>query len=145
MKVESQPELPEGYLDIYKLAVEMADRISARRAVASSFFLTAQSALIVLIGATSSEDWALALPGLVLSITWWLLLRSYRLLNGAKFDIIQEMEKQLPASPFQAEWDRLDPTDKAWRERYFELGLLERIVPVLFGAIFLLLLIVVPT
>lgn len=133
--------LPEGYLEIYKLAVEMADRISARRAVASSFFLTAQSALIVLVGATSSDDWAFALPGSVLALTWWLLLRSYRLLNKAKFEIIQGMEAQLPAAPFQAEWDLLDPKGKRWRERYFELGLLERIVPVIFGVIFLAVLI----
>lgn len=35
----SQP-LPEGYLDLYKLAVEMADRVSARRTTANTFFLT---------------------------------------------------------------------------------------------------------
>lgn len=141
MTSEVRRPLPEGYVDVYKLAVEMADRISARRAVASTFFLSVQSALVVLVGATSIEDWAFALPGLVLAITWWLLLRSYRLLNGAKFEVIQEMETQLPASPFQAEWDLLDPTDKAWRERYFELGLLERIVPVVFGIIFLVVLV----
>jgi hypothetical protein len=28
------------YLELYKLAVEMADRISARRATANRFFLT---------------------------------------------------------------------------------------------------------
>src|SRR5687768_1659685 len=100
----------------------MADRISARRAVASSFFLTAQSALVVLVGAASAKDWTFALPGLVLAITWWLMLRSYRLLNAAKFEVIQGMEAQLPAAPFKAEWDLLDPKDKRWRERYFELG-----------------------
>ena len=52
---DSASQLPEGYLDIYKLAVEMADRVSARRAVASSYFLTAQGALVVLIGATSEN------------------------------------------------------------------------------------------
>jgi hypothetical protein len=138
---ETEQALPEGYLEIYKLAVEMADRISARRAVASSFFLTAQSALVVLVGATTTQDWAFALPGLVLAITWGLLLRSYRLLNGAKFAVIQGMERQLPASPFQDEWDLLDPPDKAWRERYFELGLLERVVPTVFAVAFLIILI----
>jgi hypothetical protein len=130
--------LPEGYLDIYKLAVEMADRISARRAVASSFFLTAQSALLAVVGATTTEAWALALPGLVLAATWWLLLRSYRHLNTAKFKVIQKMEERLPATPFRDEWALLKPEAVgSARERYFELGLLERLVPVIFGLIFL--------
>lgn len=142
VETETRSELPEGYLDIYKLAVEMTDRVSARRAVASSFFLTAQSALVALVGATATKDWAFALPGLILATTWWLLLRSYRLLNGAKFKVIQEMEARLPASPFQDEWDVLKPGNgKPWRERYFELGLLERLVPAVFGAIFLAVLV----
>src|SRR4051794_24309332 len=115
-------QLPEGFLDIYKLAVEMADRISARRAVASSFFITAQSALIALVAAASKKHWAFAVPGLILALTWWLLLRSYRHLNTEKFKVIQAMERRLPASPFQDEWDALKPTaGRRWRERYVEL------------------------
>lgn len=141
VETEARSELPEGYLDIYRLAVEMTDRVSARRAVASSFFLTAQSALVALMAATSTEDWAFALPGLVLAITWWLVLRSYRRLSGAKFKVIHEMEKRLPAAPFKDEWDELKPDGgRPWRARYFELGLLERLVPAVFGAIFLIVL-----
>jgi hypothetical protein len=139
---ETRFELPDGYLEIYKLAVEMTDRVSARRAVASSFFLTAQSALVVLVGATSTDDWAFALPGLVLAANWWLLLRSYRILNTAKFRVIQQMEERLPAAPFRDEWLELKPErGKSWRGRYFELGLLERIVPAVFGIIFVVVLI----
>src|SRR4051794_21293650 len=132
---------PEGFLQIYTMAVEMADRISARRAAASSFFLSAQTALIALVAATSTKHWALALPGLVLAITWWLLLRSYRRLNTEKFKVIQKMEKRLPASPFQDEWDAIKPIPGgAFRERYVEFGLLERVVPLLFAAIFIVIL-----
>lgn len=95
----AQEHLPEGYLEIYKLAVEMADRISARRALASTFFLSALSSLIVVIGLTTEDEWAVALPGVVLAMTWWLLLRSYRLLNRAKFKVIQNMEQRLPLRP----------------------------------------------
>ena len=133
--------LPEGLLDIYKLAVEMADRISARRAIASSYFITAQSALIALVAVVSKDRWALAAPGLVLAATWWLLLRSYRRLNTEKYKVIQEMEKRLPASPFQDEWDALKPQGGGrWRDRYVELGILERVVPGVFAVIFLVIL-----
>ncbi len=36
------------YLELYKLAVEMADRVSARRATANAFFLTVNTALLAL-------------------------------------------------------------------------------------------------
>jgi hypothetical protein len=138
----ADPGLPEGFLDIYKLAVEMADRISARRAAASSFFLAVQTTLVALVAATSTKHWALAVPGLVLAATWWLLLRSYRDLNTEKFKVIQAMEKRLPASPFQDEWDALKPQgSRTLRQRYLELGVLERIVPALFGAIFIVILV----
>lgn len=146
-----EERLPEGLLDIYKLTVEMADRISARRALASTFFLTALSSLIVVIGLTTKAEWAFALPGLVLAITWWLLLRSYRLLNRAKYKVIQNMEKRLPVQPFTDEWPITEaiPGDeivrfrriKALRGRYAELGVLEQTVPTIFGVIFLVILI----
>lgn len=41
-------------LDLYKLAVEMADRTSARRAGANSFFLTLHAALAAFVGVVSS-------------------------------------------------------------------------------------------
>jgi hypothetical protein len=138
----AESQLPEGYLDIYKLAVEMADRVSARRAISNSFLLTVQSAFVGLIGAGGLNHRALAGAGLVLAAAWWALLRSYRRLNGAKYTVLLEMEKQLSAKPFTDEWGLLkqDPVTK-WRGRYAELGLVERIVPVVFAAINIIVLV----
>ena len=146
--------LPEGYLDIYKLAVASAEGISSQRAVASSYFLTALSALLVVIGLTTKHTWAFALPGLILSLAWWLLLRSYRLLNQAKFKVIHQMEERLPAQPFTDEWpitETIADTDEAeavrfrkikqLRGRYAELGVLEQTVPLVFAVTFLVILI----
>jgi hypothetical protein len=41
-------------LELYKTAVEMADRTSARRAGANSFFLTLNTALVAVVGIVSS-------------------------------------------------------------------------------------------
>src|SRR6476469_3153169 len=96
-------------LDLYKLAVEMADRVSARRGTANSFFLTVQTAMVMALGFTDQELaaswWASGLvagAGVALSTTWWLQLKSYRDLNRAKFDVILSMEKQLPVKIFSA-------------------------------------------
>lgn len=131
-------EVPAAYLEQYKLAVEMADRISARRATANAFFLTVQATLVALLGVKGIDsDW-IAAAGILLSLTWFLLLRSYRDLNSAKFRVIGDIETQLPIAVFADEWKYLkeDPV-KPWRSRYAELGLIERLVPLVFGAIFL--------
>jgi hypothetical protein len=134
-------ELPEGYLEQYKLAVEMADRVSARRGNANTFYLAIQSALIALMGVKDVDRWAVATAGLLLSLTWFLQLRSYRQLNTAKYAVINAMEAKLPVAVFDREWSMLKKEGpKAWRERYAELGYVERLVPVAFGLVFAVLL-----
>ena len=41
--------------------------------------------------------------GAIVSVAWVGLLASYRQLNRAKFGVLQEMEKDLPAQPFARE------------------------------------------
>lgn len=132
-------------LEIYKLAVEMADRVSSRRTAANAFFLTLHGGLAATIGilgqATTSEEslYLLIAPiaGLALSAAWFLLLRSYRDLNKAKFAVITELEAQLPIQIFANEWDQLkkDPV-QGWRARYAEQGTVERFVPVVFAVLY---------
>lgn len=139
--------LNEHYFELYKLAVEMADRISARRGVANSFFLTVNTGLVVLLGSRTEMRWYVAVAGIVFATTWWALLKSYRDLNTAKFAIILAMEERLPVRVYGDEWDRLksDPVRFAlrreavrpWLAQYRELGKVERIVPWVFAVIYL--------
>jgi len=139
-------------IELYKLAVEMADRVSARRASANSFFLAVHAAITALVGALHPPASALpsvaakpfpfasvliALAGITLAVAWWLSLRSYRDLNGAKFTVITALEKELPVQLFNDEWKLLkrDPV-KLWRGRYAELGQVEQVVPIIFGLLY---------
>lgn len=135
-------------LELYKLAVEMADRVSARRTAANAFFLTLHGGLAATVGilgqstSTSPRDeWLYLLlapiAGLALSAAWYLLLKSYRDLNRAKFAVITEMESELPAQIFEKEWRQLkkDPV-KGWRGRYAEQGTVERVVPIVFAGLY---------
>lgn len=151
------PQVPEHALKLYTLAVEMADRVSARRATANSFFLTIQTGLAAALaaftvrvgsdGAAPEPDrFVLALAavaGLILALAWWLLLRSYRKLNGAKFQVINKIEEQyFQIRPFLDEWAFLkaeDPARRRWRDRYAELGFIEQAVPACFGVLYLIL------
>src|SRR5258708_5790797 len=142
------PEPPDAVLDLYKLAVEMADRVSARRGTANAFFLSIQTTFIAAIGLStatlSKTPWwvgaIVGLAGLALSATWWLQLHSYRDLNRAKFSVINKIETDLPVKIFSDEWQVLkqDPV-KSWRSRYAELGFSERAIPWVFAILHLLL------
>ena len=78
----------------------------------------------------------MCLVGVSANIVWFLLLRSYRDLNAAKFKVINDMEVHLPVALFTREWEYLkqDPIPR-WRPKYAEQGTVERWAPVLFGAI----------
>lgn len=129
---------------LYALAVEMADRVSARRGAANSFYLTVSSALVALAGFAADSDAdastvarAISVAGLLLCVGWWLQLRSYRDLNAAKFAVIQKIERNLPIKVFCEEWDILKRDRvKWWRKWYAELGWVERAIPILFGCVF---------
>jgi hypothetical protein len=152
---ELRDSLPDPrVLDIYKLAVEMADRISARRAVANAFFLTVNTTLVAVVGlSTTQPDSALrfttvCLAGVAVSVCWWLLLRVYRRLNAAKFAVINQIEADhLPVKPYTDEWVELMPGEQTATRRarlgkaLRELGDIERIVPIVFGLLYIVLLV----
>lgn len=129
-------------LEQYKLCVEMADRISERRAVANAFFLTLNSAALTTIGVFWKDQHQpdpspfylvpLLFLLLALCLAWFWLVRSYRQLNSGKYAVIGALEERLPASPFwQAEWKALgEGKNKAM---YWPLSHLEQWVPCVFA------------
>ncbi|WP_199830882.1 hypothetical protein [Streptomyces sp. NBRC 110028] len=133
----------------YTLAVEMADRVSARRGAANSFFLGIQTTLLAAVGLADSTvhniSWyaalSVTLTGCTISAFWWLQLRSYQLLNQAKFEVINKLEEQLPAKIYTDEWTSLKQVRRSRRFRYLELGTTERFVPLLLAALHVLLLV----
>jgi hypothetical protein len=130
-------------LEQYKLYVEMADRISARRALANAFFLSLNTGLLAAAGAVwQASDfsvWTLvvALPVLLVQAgTWYWLIASYRQLNSAKYAVVGALEERLPASPYwRSEWTALgkgaDPT------KYRPLTHLEQWLPIIFAVFYL--------
>lgn len=143
---------PEGAerlekLELYRLAVEMADRTSARRGSANAFFLTAETTLVTVQGVAFASigdvPWlvviAMVLAGIGLSLAWWLQLRSYRLLSRAKFGVILDLEKDLGTAIYRDEWSRLSAAEPGRSDRYTELGTVERLVPGMFALLYLTL------
>ena len=156
-------------LELYKTAVEMADRVSARRGSANTFFVTLNTALAAVVGIVSAakkpsrggsspsfDAFGLvvaSVAGIVLAIVWWALLRYYRRLSRAKWDVINELERHFPVAPFTDEWARLHPEGHAaaqvvrgslWarirvRSTHREATVVEQVVPFVFVALYLAL------
>ena len=76
--------------------------MSARRAIANTFFSIVNSALLAFVSSRSlSALWLVALAGFALSATWGVLLESYQDLNAAKVEIITGIESCLsPTFPY---------------------------------------------
>jgi hypothetical protein len=97
-------------LEQYKVYVEITDRISQRRGSTNTFFLTFNTAIVAALAGffqhvPSNISVVIYLAASVMAITWALLLKSYKNLNTAKFIVIGELEKRLPAQMFYAaEW-----------------------------------------
>jgi hypothetical protein len=69
---------------------------------------------------------------LSLTLTWFRLLRSFRLLNASRFAVIGALEQRLPASPFwHGEWGRLKTLPRFRRYKVF--GEVQQYLPVLFA------------
>ena len=132
--------------DQYAVYMATTDATSRLRLQANAFFLTLHTALLAGIAVVLSDKpspflYGAAFLGLfagsALSVVWARLLRSYRAVNTAKFDVIGDLEDLLPTSPLcRAEWSRLNVPSSG----YTSLSRLEGWIPWITVATYLLVL-----
>lgn len=118
----------------------MADRVSSRRQTANSYFLTINTALLGFVGYVTVKEtgdyvWLLGLVGTLLCYFWFRLIRSYRDLNSAKFLVVHQIEKRLPISPYDAEWEAMGRGNNP--KLYKPLTHIETAVPWVFATLHL--------
>lgn len=93
----------------YSLFISTAEKNSDRRNQLNTFFIALHSLLVSVLSLFRTEISSYVIPicvfGCALALIWWQMLRNYRRLNRAKYDIIQEIEKHLPLNLFKTEWD----------------------------------------
>lgn len=130
-------------LEQYKLYVEMADRISERRDKANAFFLTLNSLAIGAIGFLWDKHlpldpkWIILFPffiSLGFCWFWYRLVTSYRQLNTVKFDLIGDVEDQLPIRLWKTEWKILDKGEDP--QKYKPLSHIEQNLPIAFAILY---------
>lgn len=134
-------------LELYKLHAEFADRVSQRRDGANRLFVSLLVGLMLYLGIFvrfGSNEISLeiillfaGIIGVVLSVSWYVVIRSYRQLNTGKFHVLHELEKELAFSFFEKEWRYLESGKKA--RRYWKLTIVETSLPIIFFVLSLVL------
>ena len=118
-------------LEQYKLYVQSAENVSARRVASSRYLLTLNVALIALYGLQStgfSQSYLMLLipvVGIFVSSLWYLIIKSHADLNRIKFDVIHKFECHLPAATYKYEWELAE-------KGYRAVTTIERWIPILF-------------
>ena len=129
-------------LEQYKLYVQSAENVSARRVASNRYLLFLNAALVTLYGFQSASFgqsyWTLLIPfiGISVSMLWYLIIKSHANLNHLKFDVIHELEKYLPAAMYKYEW-RL--AEEGQGKTYRAVTTIERWLPILFAVLHLVL------
>ena len=97
----------------WQTCVEMANSVSQRRDNMNNIFVTLNLAIVAAVSFTwDIKSIIILIAGVVICIIWLFFIRNYKLLNKAKFDVINKLEEQLPFSPFKDEWVILKGTKK---------------------------------
>ena len=128
-------------IDQYKLCVEMADRLSARRVLTNNSFITMMGAGAFIYSAAPQYfkegniaayfQVGIALGCIVLAVMWYVTILTYRRVAQAKFKVIQEIEDLLPAKPFQMEWKYMREDNDGRAKEFLSLTWIEMLVPII--------------
>jgi hypothetical protein len=127
-------------LEVYKLLVEMADRVSQRRQAANSFYLSVNTLLVggsAYLGTLEPNPLniiVISVAGIAICALWVMNIISYKTLNEAKFGVINDVETRMVEQPFHDEWNRLDPDQDGKRHRPFHK--VEGMIPWIFMAVY---------
>ena len=138
----------EHILEQYKMYVESAEKVSDRRSNLNTFYLSLTTTIAGVIGylktnTINNSEYlivALSISGILICIYWVNLLENYRKLNSGKFKVIHEIEKELPLNLYEYEWEKLGKGNDP--KLYKKLSNVEKIIPFIFGVLFLLVVIV---
>ena len=131
-------------LEQYKMYVQSAENVSARRVASSRYLLTLNIALVTLYGIQSEGSvrsyWATLVPilGILVSVLWYQIIKSHSDLNAVKFKIIHQLEEHLPVALYTHEWQL---AGEGRGPSYNAVTRIEQWIPIAFVVLHIILLI----
>lgn len=112
----------------WQTCVEMANSISQRRDTMNNIFVTLNLAVVATIQYdVVKKSLPIMIIGILFCLIWGFLIHHYKFLNSKKFEVINEMEKELPSKPFSDEWTKLKKS--RW---YIDTSCYEYLLPTIF-------------
>ena len=137
-------------LEIYKLHAELADRVSQRREGANKLYASLLTGILIFLAAFLRYGtgiipvWLLlfvtGVLGSLFSVSWFIVIRSYRQLNTIKFEVLHKLEEKLAYTFFKREWNLLEKGEN--KGRYRKLTVVETGLPIIFSFLFLALIVI---
>ncbi len=132
--MESQPEI---IFRQYELMVNSSLQLTSWRQGANNFFLAVNAPLLTIAAYLYSfsplTGIIIGLMGVAIAVLWHSTIVYFKILNKAKFWVIEEMEKQLPIPMFQLEYSQFKK-ENAKIATHIECG-----IPWLFGTAYVLI------
>ena len=131
-------------LEQYKIYVQSAENVSARRVASSRYLLTLNVALVTLYGLRSEGlvqgYWTVLVPilGIPVSWLWYQIIKSHGDLNAVKFKIIHQLEQHLPVALYINEWQL---AGEGRGKSYSAVTRIEQWIPLVFLALHMIFLI----
>ena len=111
--MENTTEDKELLLNQWQTCVDMANSVSQRRDNMNNIFITLNLAIMAAVSITwDIKSLFILIAGITICILWMLNIRNYKLLNTAKFNVINSIEEKLPSAPFKDEWQFLKNSKK---------------------------------
>ena len=169
---EDKNSKEEQRIEQYKTYLDMLNHSNEQRIATNQFFVAINVSLVTFLatilehmfdsdsGNVSVLLLLLPLPALTgycLSRLWCFLLISYNTVNSSRWNVVYDMEKTLPYQPFQSEWEKMEPYETnipkgfLWLQqvsgispkRYYSISGTERKLPILFGGLYLIIIVTV--
>jgi hypothetical protein len=145
-KINLDSLIRDQKIEIYKIFVDTAERNVERRMRTNQFYFSLVAASFIaysylaegslksaIISVNHAEpiianvpSWALPLFLLIISMSWFSALLSFRALSAAKYSVILNLEKELEFEPFNREWEYYK------QARKIETTQIELAIPILF-------------
>jgi hypothetical protein len=108
--------------------VDTAEKVSDRRWIGNGFFVTINTAVVK----TFDGNHLPYFLGIAINVIWYFFIESCKKLNGAKFQVIHKMEKELPYAPFKEE-------EKIYKEdKRLDFSTIEKWIPIVFCVVYLI-------
>ena len=133
----------DDYIEQYKMFQKSSEDLVNRRQSVNSFYITVNSAISTLTGifigllnmpAKLYVIMLMSLIGIFLVLSWLRLLDSYGKLNSAKIKVLTLIEKNLPVSLYDVEWQIM--SDKLNNKKYVSFTSSEKRIPLFFLIIY---------